>query len=180
MPKPARTPAAATARNRPWLSANAESVRFRRSRLGAAFGAAAALVVSYLYAPFVDAGPVLCPLHALMGLPCPCCGLTHAFCALARLDIRAALSAHGLAPLVFSAVVLTPAVCGYELATGRRLFERWFRSRTLAGVVASVFAVHHAVRLSVWVADGTLVSRYVETSWTYTALVALRCQQPQQ
>jgi len=39
----------------------------------------------------------LCPFKALTGLPCPGCGMTHAFLALGRLDFAGAFAANPLA-----------------------------------------------------------------------------------
>jgi hypothetical protein len=47
---------------------------------------------------------VLCPFKALTGLPCPGCGMTHAFLALGRLDPAGAWAAN---PLVFPLAALT-------------------------------------------------------------------------
>jgi len=46
----------------------------------------------------------LCPFKAVTGLPCPGCGMTHAFLALGRLDFAGAFSAN---PLVFPLAALT-------------------------------------------------------------------------
>ncbi len=46
----------------------------------------------------------LCPFKALTGLPCPGCGMTHAFLALGRLDFSGAWGAN---PLVFPLTALT-------------------------------------------------------------------------
>lgn len=40
--------------------------------------------------------PYACPSKALLGLPCATCGMTHAFVALARLDLAGALAASPL------------------------------------------------------------------------------------
>lgn len=45
----------------------------------------------------------LCPFKALTGLPCPGCGMTHAFLALGRLDLAGAWAAN---PLVFPLAAL--------------------------------------------------------------------------
>ena len=47
---------------------------------------------------------ILCPFQALTGLPCPGCGMTHAFLALGRLDLSGAYSYN---PLVFPLAALT-------------------------------------------------------------------------
>jgi hypothetical protein len=62
-------------------------------------GVVAALVTA-LFASRVP----MCPMAAILGHPCPACGLTRATYALARADIAAAFSLH---PLVF---IATPAL----------------------------------------------------------------------
>jgi len=47
---------------------------------------------------------ILCPFKALTGLPCPGCGITHAFLLLGRLDLTGAYAAN---PLVFPLAALT-------------------------------------------------------------------------
>ena len=49
----------------------------------------------------LDAGPILCPLRRLTGLPCPGCGLTHAFVSLGHGDIAAALRFNALSLMLF-------------------------------------------------------------------------------
>lgn len=49
-------------------------------------------------------GAPLCAFHAVTGLPCPGCGMTRAFLALGRLDLRAAWAFN---PLVFPLAALT-------------------------------------------------------------------------
>jgi hypothetical protein len=43
----------------------------------------------------------LCPFYWLTGRPCPLCGLTRAFCALAKGHWSQALHFHALSPLAF-------------------------------------------------------------------------------
>ncbi len=50
--------------------------------------------------------PEVCLLKATTGVPCPGCGLTHSFVALAHGDLAASLRAHRLGWLVFLYVVL--------------------------------------------------------------------------
>ena len=147
---------------------------FMRSRIVVAFSATAVLVASYAYAPFVNGGPVLCPMHALIGLPCPSCGLTRAFCRLARLDLLGALSYHALSLPLFAAFLAAPVVCAYEVLRRRECsLHSLLYSRHAAWVLAMLMIVYHVVRVSVWLLDGTLVNAYVKTSWTYTLLRAM-------
>ena len=145
-----------------------------RSRILVACSAVGTLIASYAYAPFVTAGPVLCPMHGLLGLPCPACGLTRAFCRLARFDLWGALSFHALSLPLFAACLAAPVICVYEVVRRR---ESWcsviLHSPRTAWAVAVLLAVHHAARLGMWLADGTLVDGYVKTSWTYALLRAV-------
>lgn len=57
---------------------------------------AAIFLSSFLAARFLPvlAVPYVCPAKALFGLPCPACGMTHAFVYLAHADVLAALNAN--------------------------------------------------------------------------------------
>ena len=61
----------------------------------------ALLAACFFYYPFVFSGPILCPMHLLLGLPCPGCGLTRAFCLASRGHFGEAYSFHPLYPLFF-------------------------------------------------------------------------------
>jgi hypothetical protein len=141
------------------------------ARFIVACSATGMLIASYAYAPFVNAGPVLCPMHGLIGLPCPSCGLTRAFCRLVRLDLWGALSYHALSVPLFAACLAAPAVCVYEIIRRRTSWcSATIHSPRTAWAVGVLLIVHHVARLGVWLADGTLVNGYVKTSWTYALL----------
>ena len=154
-----------------WQAAAASRRGFVWSRIFVACSSMGILIASYAYAPFASAGPVVCPMHGLIGLPCPSCGLTRAFCRLARFDLWGAVSYHALSLPLFAACLAAPAICGYELVRGR---ESWCSSILHCGrtawAVGILLAVNHAARLGVWLADGTLVNEYVRTSLTYSVL----------
>ena len=108
-----------------------------------ALGASAVLAASALSWPAALEGVELCPFHAWSGLPCPGCGLTHAFRALAHGDLAAAWAAN---PFGLPLFLLTLALASAPFWP--RAAERLARSRAV-----SVGAVGLALGL---VAFGTL------------------------
>lgn len=79
----------------------------------------------------------LCPFKALTGLPCPGCGMTHAFLALGRLDFSGAWNAN---PLAFPLAALA-ALC----AAGR--LPRALRSAKAANLALAGVLVFWGGRL---------------------------------
>lgn len=142
-----------------------EFVRNRRLVLLLATGV---LVVSWAYEPYVDRGPVVCVLHGVLGLPCPACGLTHAFCNLAHGRLAAAAAHNAFAfPLFILFLVAIPTAV-IELVLERRLtFYNFLYSRRLAYTLGAVLALYHVTRSAVWLLNGRLYTDYFTTSWTY-------------
>ncbi len=140
--------------------------RQRRERLLVALVGVGVWLGAHLYAPYVASGPPLCPLRLAVGLPCPACGLTRAFCALTLADWQTALATNALClplALLFS---LAPLVALWELASDRA--GEWYRpilfSPTLARALGLAVALYHVGRCAWWLADGTLARDYFPRS----------------
>ncbi|MEZ5351895.1 MAG: DUF2752 domain-containing protein [Bryobacteraceae bacterium] len=75
--------------------------------------------------------PLFCPFLALSGFPCPLCGITRAWQAMAAADFAAALSLH---PFVF---LIPPLVLGaaFGWRPGPRLFYALAASLSAFGIV---------------------------------------------
>lgn len=141
---------------------------FIRNRRLVLLLSAGVLAASWAYAPYVDRGPVVCLLHGLVGLPCPACGLTHAFCELAhgRLASAAAYNAFAF-PLFLLFLAALPTAAG-ELMIGRRLsYYRFMHSKRLAYAAGAALALYHIARTGAWLISGRLYTDYITTSWTY-------------
>ena len=66
--------------------------------------ALACLVAAFVLSPqAVASGPTICPFRLITGLPCPGCGLTRSWVALAHGDAAAAFSSNLFGPLAFAA-----------------------------------------------------------------------------
>ncbi len=144
---------------------------FDRNRVLLAVGASAVLGASYLLAPWVGHGPVLCPFRLVTGLPCPGCGLTRAFAALAHGHLLQALSFNAFGVPLFLLTVLALPIALAELLLGRPLPGYGFLySRRFATIVAVLLVGYHVARCIVWFSDGTLMHEYVQSSWIYSLL----------
>ena len=97
-------------------------------------GMLAVLVASFIYESSPLADEVLCVFRRTLGLPCPGCGLTRSFCAMARLDIVGAFGFHLAGPWLWltaaAAVALRPMqhLLGWGSVWERapRLVNFWF------------------------------------------------------
>jgi hypothetical protein len=75
-----------------------------RNGFGAVGPAAGALLVFALFwwvSPPANPSLRLCPFYWLTARPCPLCGITRAFCALAKGRFGEAIQFHALSPLAF-------------------------------------------------------------------------------
>ena len=75
------------------MEARAQTREFGHAEVFAAIALLSLAVARFLP---VLAAPTTCPARALLHLPCPTCGMTHAFVALAHGDVAAALHASPL------------------------------------------------------------------------------------
>jgi hypothetical protein len=80
------------------------------------FGLAAVFAISVLYHAPESNYVTVCPFKNATGLPCPGCGLTHSFCALAKGHLASAFAYNVLGPPLFLIFVLLWLRCAVVLA----------------------------------------------------------------
>ena len=130
---------------------------WRRSARLARAGAAV-IAASFAYAPWVNHGPVICPMRLIFGIPCPGCGLTRSFCAIARGNLSAAFGYHALGPVLYLVLLIAVPLLAYQAITHRRVrfLNDWLFGRRPAYAFAAVLFAYHAARLSTMIVSGQL------------------------
>ena len=98
--------------------------------------------------------PVLCPLRAVTGIPCPSCGLTRALAHLERGHVAEALRFHPFVPLVFAAALVLIALLLVELATHRAIIVNPLKSRRSIYILFAVVVVFQVGRTVIFFAHG--------------------------
>ena len=105
----------------------------------------ASWVLPQLWARGVNPMPP-CIFHLVTGQPCPFCGGTRSFVAMARGDIGAAAHVFPIGPLLFVALVVAVAYSLWSLATRRRI-----RVRMDPGLVRALTVLGLAILVVNWV-----------------------------
>jgi hypothetical protein len=91
------------------------------ARLGEGIVATVYIVSAILPASRLDSLPVLCSMRRMWGLPCPGCGMTHAFVALSHGDLGAALHYNAMALPLYVGGLAWLLLRLYERVSGRKV-----------------------------------------------------------
>ena len=105
----------------------------------------ALLAASFLYFPHATTGPVLCPMALVLGMPCPGCGITRAFCYATHGHFHEAFGFHPLWPLLLAYFAF---LWGYQLAEAAKGAPPKLPTYRIAGVAIVVLLVFWVVRLA--------------------------------
>jgi hypothetical protein len=98
-----------------------------------------------------------CIFHQLTGQPCPMCGATRSFVALAHGDIGKSLLLYPLAPVLFMAMLIGIGYGAWAIGTGQRLrFNLSVKASQRIGLlVLALFALNWLAKL-LWLGFGPL------------------------
>lgn len=106
-------------------------------------------VVAALWRPADEPQLILCPFRALTNYPCPGCGMTRAFCALAHLEFWRAIKFNALSPLLFLVALVAwarAAATVFRMERARSLLAR------LPRPTPAIFRIMLALVLVWWAA----------------------------
>jgi Protein of unknown function (DUF2752) len=110
--------------------------------------------------------PLACPIRHLTGIPCPTCGVTRSFMAIAHGDWQQAISMHLFGPVLFVALLVAVLHIGFELITNRRLSGwhlRVIKNRRLQVLGVSTYAGYYLLRLYQLSASGELAMSFTHS-----------------
>jgi hypothetical protein len=135
-------------------------------RLVAVASAAAPVLGAFIYNTGFRVTWLVCPIRHFTGVPCPTCGMTRAFMALARGDLSAAWQHHALGGAVFLAFGVAIAHFSLELICNRPIrtrYTNWLSQSRHQLAIVLLLISYHGVRLWYWGLTGELQSAVLQS-----------------
>lgn len=132
------------------LSIHPLSGKARRIRLGFLGVSCSPVVGAYFYNQGYRLPFLICPVRHWTGIPCPSCGMTRSFMAIARGDWSQAVAQHLFGPLLFIVLLIAVAHLILELLTGRRIlafYDKVIRRKKSQWLLIIMLLIYHALRL---------------------------------
>lgn len=120
----------------------------------------APLISSYFYSQGYRL-PIGCPIRYLTGIPCPTCGMTRSFTAIAQGDLVQALNYHLFGPVLFAMFAIAALHLVTELATRRSIqsvYRRWLTNPRWQRAALLIYLGYYVSRLAALVASGQLAT----------------------
>lgn len=126
---------------------------FLATRLAGVLFALPTLTILFLAAMEIDVEKSYCGMKKKYGYPCPTCGMTRSFRAMADGQVGLAFGYHPFGPVLFSATALLAGVGTVQAVTGWALLSRtriWWWILLANGVLAG-----WAIKVAIGHANGT-------------------------
>ncbi len=135
-------------------------------RMAGVASAAAPLIGAFVYNTGFRVTWLVCPIRHFTGVPCPTCGMTRAFMALARGDLFASWQHHALGGVVLLAFTVAIGHFALELFRNRPIttgYSRWLSQPRHQLAIILLLMSYHGVRLWHWGLTGELQQAVVQS-----------------
>jgi SNF family Na+-dependent transporter len=132
------------------LSSTRLSKNARLVRIGLLGFCCTPLIGSYFYNQGYRLPFLVCPLRYWTGLPCPTCGMTRSFIAIAQADWHQAVAQNLFGPLLFASFLIAAVHIIVELLTRHHLaafYEKLIKRRKLQHLSIIIFLGYYVLRL---------------------------------
>ena len=110
------------------------------------------LVGTWIYRQSNSVPFLSCPIRALIGIPCPSCGMTRSFLALAKGDLGESIFYHLFGPLLFLTFLIVTVHTAIELVMRRKVFPPYYKKLYqlhLHWIGLASFLGYYVIRLSI-------------------------------
>jgi Protein of unknown function (DUF2752) len=104
-----------------------------------------------------------CPLRSLTGIPCPTCGMTRSFVAIAQGNLNAAIGYHLFGPFIFLLFLAGAISLLWELKTNKNqtfFYRRYFAKSSVYFSVGTLYLSYYTVRIACLVHTGELSNAF--------------------
>lgn len=126
----------------------------------------APVVGSYFYNQGYRVPFLVCPLRYWTGIPCPTCGMTRSFMAIARGDVSLAFTEHLFGPILFVLFLIAAVHLALELFSGRRIktvYEKLLRQHKIPLKCLLLALSYYALRLYYLSSTGELALAFMHS-----------------
>jgi Protein of unknown function (DUF2752) len=104
-----------------------------------------------------------CPLRSLTGIPCPTCGMTRSFVAIAQGNLHAAIEYHLFGPAIFLMFLALIISLLWELKSNKNqilIYRPYFAKLSVYFSIGILYLGYYAVRIARLVNTGNLTNAF--------------------
>jgi hypothetical protein len=114
---------------------------------------------AYCYSHTSYSSPFFCPFRTLTGIPCPGCGMTRSFLAIAKGNLSSAIGYNLFGPILFIGLTLAVMHLFVELLCRRKIdtiYTKWMLEQKIQLISLGSLLIYHGIRLILLARSGEL------------------------
>jgi hypothetical protein len=118
---------------------------------------------AYFYSNTSYNSPLFCPIKALTGIPCPSCGMTRSFLAIATGNLPESLEYHIFGIVLFIGCLMTVIHFSLEITIKRNIrtfYSRFIGEKNNLIILLMLLLSYYIIRLYYWGISGELITDF--------------------